>query len=204
MDWRFLIITLIPLAVWIIWNIIRTIDDQNEDKDTSEPDAQRRPDTHLSFPAMRRPPNDFDQFAREARSRRASRAHQEESQRSRRRADQEPFPKRQRAEELPRARPVLQDELPRARPVEQPPRTQPPAPVVAQTAPSPQPQPEPQPLPVTPVLQTPDRPGSAIGTRLRTLLGDRESLMAAVALHEILGRPVCMRPRSTKFMRDET
>jgi hypothetical protein len=193
-DWKLLIIPLIPLAVWIIATIFQSLGEQQEKEKEQErrrtprPDGMPRGDPKPT--AARRPGSDLDRFLQEARQRRTvSRAGRTELDRPPLRQEAPPpvvdVPV---AVPVEVARPIPRPEPPPA-PVAEPPRRVAP---IATPAPPPPPEPAPPPRPVV-VSPTTAVPVSPVVARLRALLRDRTSLQTAIALREVLDRPKCQR-----------
>ncbi len=192
MDWKLLIIPLIPLAVWIIATIFQSLGEQQQKEKEQERRRTPRPDARPRGepkPAAARPGSDLDRFLQEARQRRTvSRAARAEPDRPPLRQEAPPpvvdVPV---AVPVEVARPVPRPE-PRPAPPPEPPR---PAAPVATPAPAPAAEPAVPQAPIV-VLPTPP-PVSPVVARLRALLRDRSSLQTAIALREVLDRPKCQR-----------
>jgi hypothetical protein len=195
MPWEVLIIPLIGVAVWILAAIFRGLEDLMEkDRPARNPDDGAR----VPVPPRRRPVTDLDRFLDEARRRRESpprrKAEAEEPPRPARTIEsavEVPPPAKPRERAAPRPRPASpprpaapQMEMPPVvvvTPAEPPPPLAPALPVEA---------PKPPPAPAAAVRQP--SPGLA---RLREALKDRNALMTAIMLGEVLGRPACERRR---------
>jgi hypothetical protein len=170
-DWKALIIPLIPLAIWIIVSIFRAREEAKEDQQPEPDESPKRP---TQQPA-RRMLSDRERFEQQAQARRTvSRANREQPA------------KPPRADELPRAVPAA---APRAR------RAEPAGPPVLLATPVVPASTEPDPAPPVPPAAVPKvaRPVSPFAERLRAMLLDRDTLKTAVLLQEILGPPVSRR-----------
>jgi hypothetical protein len=199
-DWRIVIIPLIPLAVWIIASIFRSLDEGKE-KERGRRPGDRSTDESAPPRPPRRPASEMDRFMQEARQRRTvSRARQ--SQAAPESAPKPPVVKPLREEPPLEAIPVeVPRPAPRApeppRPVEQPrpvERPQPTAVPVAKLVPAERPStPAPPPPPPPPTVVLPAAPLSPVAARVRALLRDQVALQSAFVLHEVLGRPKCRR-----------
>lgn len=178
MDWRILLIPLIPLAIWIIATIFRSLESK-KDEEQFEP-RRREAETPAPVAQRRQSASELDRFLQQAKQRRSgSRAHREAP----------PTPALS-----PLSEPRL-EELPRARPAPPPTAA---TPVAVASAPVlmalPVPQQELLPSLPSPIAPPPPRwQPPAVLTRLSEMLADRDSLRAAIALQEILNRPVSQR-----------
>jgi hypothetical protein len=169
-DWKVLIIGLIPLGVWILATIFRGIEDARE-QEKPRPEPGERP---LRTP--RRPTSELDRFLEEARRRRDS------------------SPKRP-AEPVLEALPVPKPPEPAP-----PPRVErrPAKPREPRKAPEPAPQsvvlpvelPPPPPAPAR--LPARGQPSPALA-KITAMLRDREVVATALALREIFDKPLSQR-----------
>jgi hypothetical protein len=198
-DWRIVLIPLIPLAVWIIATIFRSLD-ESKDKKRTEQDDQPGGDGDSLRPRPQR--NDLDQLVQEERQRRTvARAPRALPPR------QEPPPLALPVqEETPVLKPAPVSPLasrsegpPRPREQPRPASTQPaPVPVVRPVSQAPTSVPQPAPAaPFTPPVaqRLPAPPVSPVMARVFALLRERTSLQSAFLLREILDRPKCQRGR---------
>jgi hypothetical protein len=175
-DWRILLIPLIPLAIWIIWSIFRAREEARELELRAQRDRERdRPPPPA--PKPRRQGTDLDRFRQEALARRsASRAHRDPSPTAK---VVVPTPELPKVEDLLRAVPATTAPPPAPRPR-----------IVPTSRPA-EPDPEPVAMPIPPPVAR--QPVLPVAARLRAMLLDRDSLKAAFALREILDRPVSER-----------
>ena len=202
MDWRVVIIPLIPLAVWVLATIFRSLGEQKEQERGRRAGPRSAGERPMPRPP-RRATTELDRFLLEAQQRRS-------------------VPRPTRRE--PEAAPVREAKPPLAPPVAEPVRIAPPPaeeprlvdrqlrttvampvarpvtvsatlplarPVVDPSAPVPRVQPTPA-LPA-PVIQKWEGPISPLTARVGALLQDRGALQAAFVLHEVLGPPRCRR-----------
>lgn len=175
MDWKVLIIGLIPLGVWILSTIFRGIEDAREqEKPRPAPGERPAPKT------PRRPTSELDRFLDEARRRRDT------------------SPKR-REEPILEAVPVAK---PPAPPPPAPPRVEkrPPKPREVRKASQPAPTPYVNVVPVelpapppAPARLPPAHPPSPALAKVVAMLRDRDAVTTAVVLREILDKPLSQR-----------
>jgi hypothetical protein len=174
-DWKVLIIGLIPLGVWILSTIFRGIEDAREQEKQPRPAPGERP-----VKAPRRPSSELDRFLDEARRRREVSP--------KRRAEPEPV-----LEALPVAKPPEPPPPPRVEKRAPSPskaretrKAEPPPPVVVLPVELPPPPPAPARLPPR------SQPSPALA-KVVGMLRDRNAVAMAVALREILDRPLSQR-----------
>lgn len=212
MNWEVLLIGLIPLAVWILGSIFRGAEESRENP------RQKTAGDGAALKVPRRPASELDRFLDEARRRR------EGSQKRRPEPTPKPAvvlapppverpppveksPRLPRREEAPPPRPREASSPPRQRETApaRPAREAPPRPVVV---PPPAPAPAAPETPLSRVEQPelpeilPQLAGTAGGPRRSSpalvhataMLCDRNALVAAFILREILDRPLALRP----------
>lgn len=164
MDWKVLVIGLIPLGVWILSTIFRGLEDAREQEKPQPAPGERPPRT------PRRPSSELDRFLDEARKRR------------------EVSPKRTvepvlEALPVPKPSPPPRVEAPPPRPRKPEPA---PPPVVVLPVELPPAPPAPARLPQR------DQPSPALAKVVAMLRG-RDAVATAVVLREILDRPLSQR-----------
>jgi hypothetical protein len=209
MDWRFVLILLVPLAVWVLSSIFRPSEEERR--------GERR---RAGEGPPRRPATELDRFLEEARRRKGAGRPAEAPERPpearpEARVERVPLPARPvapaappRPRQAPAAerRPSLGREGRAAEPA--PPPRRPvaePALVVQPVLVVPPPPPPPAPAAPAPVVlapappvggavsRKPERPTSTFLTQLAALLQKKETVGAAVVLREIFDRPLCDR-----------
>lgn len=189
MDWKVLIIGLIPLAVFILSTIFRSVEEAQEARRPPRVPEEGGPRK------VRRPTSELDRFLEEARKRREKQPVAEnETHVEIVLTPPPPPPPAEKPAEKPRPR---VEERPR-KPREAPPRRKVEAPRVKipEALPvEPTPSGTVSPPLAAPAIVAPHSPPSVSLLRVMNLLRERDSLTTALVLHEIFDRPVSQRRR---------
>ncbi|MFM7150554.1 MAG: hypothetical protein ACKO23_11985 [Gemmataceae bacterium] len=198
MNWESLIIPMIAFAVWIISSVFRGMEEA-KDKASPVPPVEDRP---MKVPQKRPMSSDLERFLQEARVIRDPNApplvRLEDSPEKPKKRKADPVPARPKPPPKPRDVPDPEplrraSEIPRSAPSS---ASASPAPVpTAKAASSPSPAPSaPAPPANATVAATISRKElSPVLVRVREMLNNRQSLVAAIILEEVLGSPLSKR-----------